>query len=66
LFGDFDAEVSRDDVFKPIIENESPHEIGNGNGFGVVNFTTSKNLFVISITFPDHNIYKYNWISPDG
>jgi hypothetical protein len=43
-FGDFNAKVCREDIFKPTIENESSHEISNGNGVRVVNFATSKNL----------------------
>jgi hypothetical protein len=29
LLGDFDAEVGREDIFKPTIGNESLHEISN-------------------------------------
>jgi hypothetical protein len=31
LLGDFNAEVGREDIFKPTIENESLHEISNDN-----------------------------------
>jgi hypothetical protein len=44
LFGDFNARVGREDIFKPIIGNESLYEISNDNGVRVVNFATSKNL----------------------
>jgi hypothetical protein len=44
LMGDFNAKVGREDIFKPIIGNESLHEAGNDNRVRVVNFTTSKNL----------------------
>jgi hypothetical protein len=40
--GDFNAKVDREDMFKPIIGNESSHEISNNNGVRVVNFATSK------------------------
>jgi exonuclease III len=46
LLGDFNARVSREDIFKPTIGNESLHEISNDNGIRVVNFATSKNLRV--------------------
>jgi hypothetical protein len=46
LLGDFNAKVGREDVFKPIIGNESLHEANNYNGVRVVNFATSKNLIV--------------------
>jgi hypothetical protein len=40
LLGDFNAEVGEEDIIKPIIGNESLHEISNDNG--VLNFPTSK------------------------
>jgi hypothetical protein len=32
LLGDFNAEVGREDIFKPTIMNESSHEISNDSG----------------------------------
>jgi hypothetical protein len=55
-----------EDIFKPIIGNESSHEISNDNGVRVVNFDTSKNLVVKSTMFPHRSIHKYTWTSPDG
>jgi hypothetical protein len=66
MLGDFNAKVGREDIFKPIIGNESLHEASNGNGVRVVNFTTSKNLIVKSTTFPRREIHKHTWTSPDG
>jgi exonuclease III len=43
LLGDFNAKVSKEDIFKPTIGNESLHEISNDNGVRLVNFATSKN-----------------------
>jgi exonuclease III len=40
LFGDLNDKVGREDIFKPIIENESLHEISNDNGIRVGNFST--------------------------
>jgi len=40
------TEVGRDGVLKPIIENESLHEISNDNGVKAVNFVTPKNVIV--------------------
>jgi hypothetical protein len=53
------AEVSREDIFKPTIQNESLHDIHNDNGVRIVNFTTSENLIVKSTMFPHHNICKF-------
>jgi hypothetical protein len=57
LLGDFNAKVGREDIFKPIIGNESLREASNDNGVRIVNFATSKNLTVKSTTFPHHNIH---------
>jgi hypothetical protein len=66
LLADLNAKVGREDIFKPIIGNESLHKIGNDIGDRVVNFATSKNLIVKSTMFPHRNIHKYTWASPDG
>jgi hypothetical protein len=66
LLGDFNAKVGREDIFKPIIGNESLREASNGKGVRVVNFATSKNLIVKSTTFPHRHIHKHTWTSPDG
>jgi exonuclease III len=63
---DFNAKVEREDIFKPIIGNESLHEASNDNGVRVVNFATLKTLIVKSTTFPHCDIHKHTWISPDG
>jgi hypothetical protein len=65
LMGDFNAKVGREDIFKPIIDNEGLHEASNDNGVRVVNFATLKNLIVKS-TFPYCDIHKHIWTSPDG
>jgi hypothetical protein len=62
LLENFNAKLSRKDIFKPTIGNESLHEINNDN----YSFATSKNLNVKSIMFTYHNINKFNWTSPDG
>jgi hypothetical protein len=63
LFGDFNAKVGWEDIFKAAVGNESLHKISNGNGIRVVNFATSKNLRVKSTMFPHCNIHKYTWMS---
>jgi hypothetical protein len=66
LLGDFNAKVGREDIFKPIIGNESLHETSNDNRVQIVNLATSENLIVKSTTFPHHIIHKHTWTSPDG
>jgi len=57
LFGDFNAKVEREDIFKPTIGNASLHQDSNGNG--VSKLATSKNLAVKSTMFPHRDIHKY-------
>ena len=51
LLGDFNAEVGRDNIFKPTKGNESLHQDSN-NGVRTVNFATSTNLVLKSTMFP--------------
>jgi hypothetical protein len=66
LLGDLSAKIGREDIFKPIIGNESLHEASNDNGVTVINFATSKNLIVKSTPLPHRDIHKHTWTSPDG
>jgi hypothetical protein len=59
LLGDFNAKVSKGDIFKPTTGNKSFHKISNDNGVRVVNFATSKNLTVKSFMFPHRNVHKH-------
>jgi hypothetical protein len=58
--------VGGEDIFKPTIGNEGFHETGNYNGASIVNFATSKNMTDKSTTFPNYNIHKLIWTSPNG
>jgi len=40
MLGDFNAKVSRENIFKPTIGNESLQQDSNDNGVSVVNFAT--------------------------
>jgi hypothetical protein len=64
--GNFNAEVGREDIFRPTIGNGSSHEISNDDGIRVVNFATSKNLTAKSAMLPHRNIHKITWTSLDG
>jgi hypothetical protein len=44
LLGDFNAKVNKEDNFKPVLGNESLHEISNDNGLRSVNSGTSRKL----------------------
>jgi hypothetical protein len=66
LLDDFNTKVGREDIFKPTIGNESPHEISDDNVVRVINLATSKNLVVKSTMFHHRDICKYTWTSPGG
>jgi hypothetical protein len=52
LLIDFNANLGREDIFKPTIGNESPHQHSNDNGVIIVNFVTPKNRVQNSTMFP--------------
>jgi len=58
--------VRRENIFKPTSLNESLRQGSNDNGVRIVNFGTSRTLFVKSTKFPHQNNHKYTWTSPDG
>ena len=66
IFGDFNAKVWRENIFKLTIGNKSLHQDNNDYGVRIVNFATSKNLVFKSAMFPQRDIRKYTWTSPDG
>jgi hypothetical protein len=65
LLVDFNADLGRENIFKPTTGKESLHEISNDNGVIVINFATSKNSVVKSIMFPS-DMHIYTWTSPEG
>jgi hypothetical protein len=66
FLGDSSSEVGRQDIFKPVIGNESLRKIGDRNGLRVVNFATSKSLIVKCTMTPHSNILKFTWTNADG
>ncbi|PNF36446.1 hypothetical protein B7P43_G15867 [Cryptotermes secundus] len=65
LLRNFNAKISREEIFLPTIGSEGLHKISNDNGVIVVNFATSKNLTVNSAMFPHCNIHKFTWTCLD-
>ena len=66
LLEGFNAKLDREDIFDPIIGQESLHQDSNDNEFRLVNFTPSKNLVVKSTKFHHRNIHKYTWTYSDA
>jgi hypothetical protein len=42
LFGDFNAKLEGEDIFKPTVGNESLHQDNKDNDVRIVNFVISK------------------------
>jgi hypothetical protein len=66
LLIDFNTNFWKEDIFKPTIENGSPHQHSNDNGVRIVNFVTPKNRVEKSTIFRRQNIHEHNGTSPDG
>jgi len=64
MLGDFYAKLWREDILKPIVRKDSPHQDSNDNGVRRVN--TWQKLVVNSTMFPHRNIHKYTWTPPNG
>jgi hypothetical protein len=56
LLGDFNAKVSKEDIFKPIIQNESLDEISNDRD---TDNAIYKNLIVKSTMYSHCNILSF-------
>jgi len=65
VLGDTNAKVGKELMFVPTIRLESVHEESNDNGQRLIAFATSRSLLVSSTTFPQKNIHKHTWKSPD-
>jgi len=61
LLGYFNAKMERKNICKPKIGKNSLHQGSSDNGVRIVNFATSKKLFVTSMIIPHRNIHKYTW-----
>jgi hypothetical protein len=61
LLGDFNAKLGRGDICKPTRGTDD-----NDHDARVINFATSKNLFVKSKLFTHRNIHKHSRTSPDS
>jgi hypothetical protein len=54
LLGNFNAKVGREDIFKPIIGNESLHEASNDNEVREVNFACYHSVHNFFFVFSSH------------
>jgi len=66
VVGDFNAQVGRENIFKPIVGKESLHQESNNNGMRLISLCTDKGLVISSTQFQRKDIYKHTWIAPGG
>jgi hypothetical protein len=66
LFGEFDAKVGRENIFKPRIWNQSLHQDSNYNAVRIVKFATAKNYLLRARCPHTETFISFFWPSPDG
>ena len=65
VIGDMNAQVGRENIYKPVISPHSLHTVTNDNGQGCVNFAASRRLAVQRTCFHQKDIHETTWRSPD-
>jgi len=66
VIGDFNAQVGREAIYRPVIGKYSLHRETNENGLRLINFATATNMRVCSSFFMHKNIHKVTWMPPNG
>jgi len=66
VLGDWNAKVGREEIYQGIIGRHSMHFNSNDNGQSLAYFTAAKTMVVTSTCFPDKEIHRHTWRSPDG
>lgn len=66
VLGDFNAKIGREEVYRSTIGSHSLHTNTNDNGIKLIDFALGKYMVVKSTMFPQKDIHKYTWISPNG
>ncbi|XP_058832921.1 craniofacial development protein 2-like [Topomyia yanbarensis] len=65
VIGDMNAQVGREEMYRPVIGPNSLHSVSNDNGQRCVNFAASRGMVIRSTFFPRKDIHKVTWRSPD-
>jgi hypothetical protein len=65
VIGDLNAQVGREEEFRPTIGKFSMHPESNENGLRLINFAAAHKLVISSTVFRRKEIHKATWVSPD-
>ncbi|XP_058839573.1 craniofacial development protein 2-like [Topomyia yanbarensis] len=66
FIGDANAQVGREDFFRPIIGKESLHSVTNDNGLRLVTFAAARGMAISSTYCARKDIRKHTWMHPNG
>jgi Reverse transcriptase (RNA-dependent DNA polymerase) len=64
VIGDLNAQVGREEIFRPTIGRFSLHRESNENGLKLINFAAAHKMVISSTVFQRKNIHKATWFSP--
>ncbi len=64
VIGDLNAQVGREEIFKPTIGKFSFHNDTNENGLKLINFAAAHNMVISSTCFRHKKIHLTTWTSP--
>jgi hypothetical protein len=66
VIGDLNAQIGREEVYRPTIGRFSLHPDTNENGLRLINFSAAHKMVISSTCFRRKNIHKVTWVSPDS
>jgi hypothetical protein len=65
IIGDMNAQVGKEEIYRPTIGSHTLHENTNDNGYRLIQFATLNNVVISSTMFQHRNIHKPTWTAPD-
>ena len=66
IIGDANAQVGREEFFRPVIGRHGLHSSTNENGLRLINFAAARGMAICSSYFPRLNTQKHTWRHLNG